>query len=273
MHRRAGHRLDERVEPARDRQPVGRHLGGALTRGARERVVEGALQPGGTLPVDVHEPQHLRREGPGRVVALRHLEEPDAGQGQALELLRDIEVDLSVDEGERAVALERRPHLPGAQIEDVGDRLGLGAWVHDVTGVHVDVAGLPRDGERHARAIDDLPALGGQGGRPNALLQPHRLELGVVAHLQECQPHDDAAEGEQHQREHRDEPRDRRAGHPPPPAPSPFEADQRERSPGTRRITDSPGPGATMPTTSAHSAIREGDERRATSMSSSSFRS
>ena len=102
-----GHRFGQGVEPAGDRQAVGRQLGGPLPRRARELGLVLGLEPGDALAVHVDEPQHLWRQRARRVVPLGHLEEPDPGELLGFEFVGDVHVDLALEVDEGPVGLER----------------------------------------------------------------------------------------------------------------------------------------------------------------------
>ena len=182
------------------------------------------------------------------------------GQAQVRHALRQVQVDLPRHVRERPVRLQGGQDRLRTDHQHVGDLCGLARGVRDQRGVGVDVAGVERDAERRAAAVQDLPACGRELERAHALVEAERFERSVVPDLQDGQPCRDAAERQQDDREQRDET---------PSAPGPHgRSGVRRPNPGTRRMMTSSG--ATMWYRSAHEAILLGDESRAAVVASTS---
>src|SRR5439155_11055695 len=218
--------LDDLSAPG-DLLALGGELDGALSWRARQELVVLALEPGGPDPVDVHVPQDLGRHGPRGVVALRHRQETDPGQVEVRDVLRDVEVDLAFDIGERSRRGQRRPDGLVSEPEHRYDLRRFGRRVDHEARVRIDVARVEGQGHRHAASVQHLSANGRKGFVVHAL---GRSELRVgprFAHLEHGEPDHDAAYREHHGNEHDHQTMHGRALH----APSPDGSD------GTRMIT------------------------------------
>ncbi len=225
-----------------------------VARRTREGSVVLLLEPREAHVVDADESEQLRRQRAGRVVALRNREEADPRQAHRLDLAGDVAVDLTLDVDERAVRAEGLLHVAGLQAEQRRQLAGLGDRVGHVGGIRVDVRGLFREGERDPVAVEDLAALGREVERAHALLHPQRGERALVPDLQERQADADRHEGQHDGDQHGHQPCRRWA------------SQRSAPTPATGRITTSRG--STIPRAAAHSAMVEGADSVATSLSS-----
>ena len=204
--RPAGDRRLHDLHAARDRQAVAvqLHRAGPGRTGEDALVLE--LETRETRGVDPDEPQHLRRERAGRVVALRDLQEADARQPECFEAIGDMHIDLSAEVDEGGIGRPEPPlDVSGTQAQDARDLRRLADRVGHVAWVRVDVPRLQRDRQGHSGAIDDRASFRREIGRVHPLLEPLRGECSVVTHLQDHQPGDHTHQRQHHRAQQGDE--------------------------------------------------------------------
>jgi hypothetical protein len=186
------------LHAARDRQAVAVQLHRARPGRPGEHVLVLELETREARGVHADEAQDLRGERAGRVVALGNLQEPDAGQPERFEALRETHVDLATQIDERGVGRLQPPlDVSGSQMQDARDLRGLTDRVGHVSRVRVDVTRLEGDRQGDPGAIDDRAAFGREIGRMDTLAEPLSGEGLMVPHLQHDQAGDDT-----HQRQH-----------------------------------------------------------------------
>ena len=160
---------------------------GAALRGIAQPVVEGALDPGAAIAVDVGVAEHVRGERGLRIEPVGLARQRHARLAQRVDRVDQPRRGAAAQVIEFALRAEHaevgRGVLFGHQLGELLRQRELVA--DDLRGLDADRPGVDRDRERLAVAVDDVAALGGEVERP-------ALAPGMVAERREIdQPQDD----------------------------------------------------------------------------------